>query len=152
MSKKTNRKYILAYNQLLKECDTVYHNAAAKAGLSDCAFWILYSLHDMDHTYTQSEIGDNASMPRQTINSALKKLEKDGYLTLQRIDGKMGKSIHLTELGEQFVQTHIVPVTAAEERVCALFSDNEKEAFLTTFRSLVERLKTEIEQPTTEEL
>lgn len=150
MSIKLNRQYIMAYNQLLKECDTIYHNAAAKAGLSDCAFWILYSLYDTDRTITQSDIGDNVSMPRQTVNSALKKLEKDGYLTLQRIEGKMGKSIHLTQLGEEFVRTHIVPVTMAEERACALFSDAEKKAFLTTFRSLVDRLKAEIEHTSEE--
>lgn len=144
MSVKTNRQYILAYNQLLKECDNIYHDAAVRAGLSDCAFWILYSLHDSDHTITQSEIGDNASMPRQTVNSALKKLEKDGYLILEKIDGKMGKSIHLTDRGKEFVDAHIAPVAAAEERACGLFPDAEKEAFLTTFRSLVDRLKAEI--------
>lgn len=152
MSNQANRQYILAYNQLLKECDTIYHNAAIKAGLSDCAFWILYTLQDKTHTYTQSEIGDSSSMPRQTVNSALKKLKKDGYLTLRRIDGKMGKSIDLTEAGELFVQTHIAPVAAAEERACALFSNSEKEMFLATFRSLVDRLKAEIEQTVTEEL
>lgn len=144
MSVKTNRQYILAYNQLLKECDNIYHDAAVRAGLSDCAFWILYSLHDADHTITQSEIGDNASMPRQTVNSALKKLEKDGYLTLEKIDGKMGKAIHLTDRGKEFVDAHIAPVAAAEERACASFPDGQKDAFLSTFRLLVDRLKAEI--------
>lgn len=144
MRENSNRQYILAYNQLLKECDNIYHDAAARAGLSDCALWILYSLHDADHTITQSEIGDNASMPRQTVNSALKKLEKDGYLTLEKINGKMGKAIHLTQQGAQFVETHIAPVAAAEERACASFPDGEKEAFLSTFRTLVDRLKVEI--------
>ena len=145
MSKISNREYIWAYNQLLKECDIIYHNAAMKANLSDCAFWIMYSLYNADHTLTQSEIGDNASMPRQTVNSALKKLEKDGYLTLEKINGKMGKSIHLTQLGEQFAAENIAPVVTAEEQACSLFSDNEKEAFLKTFRTLVDRLKEKIE-------
>jgi DNA-binding transcriptional ArsR family regulator len=86
------RNYILTYNQLLKECDTIYHTAAVNSGLSDCAFWILYTVQDTEHIYTQSEICDNSSLPRQTVNSALKKLEKDGYLTLQRIEGKISKS------------------------------------------------------------
>ena len=146
MNEINNRQYILAYNQLLKECDSIYHDAAVRAGLSDCAFWILYSLYGADHTITQSEIGDNASMPRQTVNSALKKLEKDGYLTLEKIDGKMGKSICLTEAGMAFVQTHIAPVSAAEDRAVARFTDGEKEAFLSTFRTLVDRLRAEIEE------
>ena len=144
MINKTNRKYILEYNQLLKECDNIYHDAAIRAGLSDCAFWILHALWEADHVFTQSEIGDNASMPRQTVNSALKKLEKDGYLVLEKIDGKMGKSIRLTEAGERFAQTHIAPIAAAEERVCAQFTQQEQEEFLTTFRTLVNRLRKEI--------
>lgn len=141
-----NRQYILAYNQLLKECDNIYHDAAVRAGLSDCAFWILHALQEADHPPTQSEIGDSASMPRQTVNSALKKLEKDGYLTLEKIEGKMGKSIHLTQAGKKFIQTHISPIAAAEDRVCALFTQQEQEAFLSTFRTLVNRLRAEIEE------
>ena len=141
---KTNREYIAEYNQLLKECDMVYHLAAAKLDMSDCAFWILYTLHDSGQPIKQSDICDSASMPRQTVNSALKKLEKDGYLTLSRIDGKMGKSIHLTDKGEQLVHKHIVPVMRAEEKACALFTDEEKTTFLSAFHTLVERLNHEI--------
>lgn len=139
-----DRKYISIYNQLLKACDTVYHNAAVAAGLSDCAFWILYSVQDADYVCTQSEICDNSSLPRQTVNSALKKLEKDGYLTLQRISGSVSKSIHLTEAGTALVQQHLVPVMEAEQQVCESFSDEEIKQFLTTFQHLVDRLGTEI--------
>lgn len=89
-------------------------------------------------------------LPRQTVNSALKKLEKNGYLTLRRIDGKMGKSIHLTEKGEEFVAKNIAPVMHAEEKACALFSEEEKEMFLSVFHSLVERLNEEISNVHTE--
>ena len=144
MNQTNNRQYILAYNQLLKECDNIYHDAAARSGLSDCAFWILYALWESDRPLTQSEIGDAASMPRQTVNSALKKLEKDGYLTLEKVNGKMGKTIHLTQSGTEFARLRIAPIAAAEERVCAQFTRQEQEAFLSTFRTLVDRLKSEI--------
>ena len=45
-----------------------------------------------------------------------------------------------------FVETHIAPVAAAEERACASFPDTKKEVFLKTFRTLVDRLKTEISE------
>lgn len=141
-----SRKYISMYNQLLKACDTVYHNAAAAAGLSDCAFWILYAVQDADHVCTQSEICDDSSLPRQTVNSALKKLEKDGYLTLQRIGGSVSKSIHLTDAGRALVQQHLIPVMEAEQRACAAFTDEEKQQFLTTFQRLLDRLGAEIGQ------
>lgn len=90
-------------------------------------------------------------MPRQTVNSALKKLEKDGYLTLHRIAGKMGKSIQLTEKGHLLVQQQIVPVMDAEDKACSQFTSEEKEVFFATFRTLVDRLKAEVEQAQQEE-
>ena len=148
---KTNRDYISTYIQLQKECDTIYRTAAARMGLSDCAFWILYTLLDENKTYTQAEICDSASMPRQTVNSALKKLERDGLLCLRRLEGRKGKSIHLTEKGDQYVKLHIHPIMESEERACAQFSDQEKETFLRYFRMLTESLKQEIELAQTEE-
>lgn len=148
---KTTREYITEYNQLLKECDTIYHSAAIRLGLSDCAFWILYTLQEEGKTVKQSDICDNASMPKQTVNSALKKLEKDGYLSLRRIDGKMGKSIHLTEKGFQFVDKKIKPIMLAEEKACSLFTEEEKGMFLKVFHSLVQRLNEEISSVHAEE-
>lgn len=148
---KSNHEYIASYNQLLKECNTLYHSVATELGLSDCAFWILYTLHDSNQLVKQSDICDNASMPRQTVNSALKKLEKDGYLTLRRIDGKMGKSIHLTDKGEAFVAQNITPIMRAEEKACASFSKEETEMFLNIFASLVKRLDEEISNIHTED-
>ena len=144
MNHTSNYNYILEFNQILKECDSIYHNAAVKAGLSDCAFWILYTLQDSTRTYTQSEICDDGFMPKQTVNSALKKMEKDGYLTLHPIPGKKGKYIQLTETGQAFVQQKIVPIMKAEENACAQFTSDEKFAFLNTFRGFVNWLKTEV--------
>lgn len=142
----TNNEFIRSINRLLKECDTVYHAAAAKAGLSDCGFWILYTLQDAGHTYTQSEICAIASMPRQTVNSALKKLERDGILTLEHSEGKLRKGISLTEEGRAFSEKFITPVTAAEIRVCASFSNEEKAFLEHSFRSFAEKMSMELRE------
>ena len=141
---KSTRAYINEYNQLHKACDLLYHSVATNLGLSDCAFWILYIVQDTEGICKQSDICENISMSRQTVNSALKKLEKDGFLSLSRIEGKMGKAIRLTDYGAQFVKEHIFPVMEAEERACADFSENEKERFMSLFHRLVDRLAGEI--------
>ena len=141
---KTNRQYIVEYTQLQKECDTLYHKAATELGLSDCAFWILYSLFDSQEEMKQSDICEAVSISRQTVNSALKKLEKDGYVKLCKIKGKIGKSIHLTEQGNEFATKKIKPLMKAEELACASFSEEEKETFLSIFSLLVNRLSVEI--------
>ncbi|MCD7920017.1 MAG: MarR family transcriptional regulator [Clostridiales bacterium] len=144
MSTTSNRTYISEYNQISKECDMIYHSAALRLGISDCAFWIFYTLSDTERQYTQSEICDSSFMSRQTVNSALKKLEKDGYLTLCRSQEKAGKTISLTEKGSDFVDSYIRPVLRAEETACGMFTEEEKEWFLKTYRLLTERLNQEI--------
>ena len=141
---KSPRDYINEYNQLHKACDMLYRSVAARAGISDCAFWILYIVQNTKGICKQSDICENVSMSRQTVNSALKKLEKDGYLTLTKIEGKMGKAIRLTEQGNLFVQRHILPVMEAEERACAGFSEEEKETFMGLFHALFDRLSGEM--------
>ena len=79
---KSQRKIVNEYNRLLKACDMLYHSIAVQLGMSDCAFWILYAVQAADGLCKQSDICENISMSRQTVNSALKKLEKDGFLTL----------------------------------------------------------------------
>ena len=143
---KSLRVYINEYNQLQKSCNLLYHSIAASLGISDCAFWILYIVQDTEDVCKQSDICESISMSRQTVNSALKKLEKDGYLTLTKIEGKMGKAIHLTEQGTRFVKEHILPVMEAEERACLDFSEEEKETFMGLFRRLVDRLSQELAQ------
>ena len=141
---KSPRAYINEYNQLYKACDKLYHTVAARAGISDCAFWILYIVQDTKGICKQADVCENVPMSRQTVNSALKKLEKDGYLTLTKIEGKKGKAIGLTGQGIRFVQRYILPVMEAEERICANFSEEEKETFMGLFHTLIDRLSHEI--------
>lgn len=143
--------WIDEFNKLWMKCDILYYSVAMKLGLSGAAFWILYVLQDTQHIHCQSDICDTASMSRQTIHSAMKKLENDGFLMLERIDGKKGKSIHLTEKGRQFVQKYIAPVRAAEKRVCSQFSSEDCETFFGVFHALTDGLEKEFDQIIQEE-
>ena len=128
----------------MQECNAVYHAAATREGLSGSSFHILYMLCDAGDSCKQSDISDHASLPPQTVNSSLKKLEKEGLVALKRMDGKMGKSIHLTAAGQQLVREKIDPVIRAEEAACEAFSEAEKETFFRLLGRLVKQLQTEI--------
>ena len=73
---------LLAYNWETKLLDDVYRSAVKKCGLPECAFWILYTLRMEPDSFTQARICEFLREPKQTVNSALKKLEAGGYLTL----------------------------------------------------------------------
>ena len=73
---------LIAFNRETKKLDDVYRSAAKSCGISECAFWILYTLRVEEKSFTQAEICEFLIEPKQTVNSALKKLEAEGYLTL----------------------------------------------------------------------
>ena len=63
------------YNDSLKAIDDTYRAAARRFGLPECAFWILYTLRVERAPLTQSEICALQYQPKQTVHSALKRLE-----------------------------------------------------------------------------
>ena len=79
---KTERA-IAAYNSLWKEQNEIYSAAARSFGLSDSAMWILYFLRLNNGTCQQKELASSLSQPKQTTNSAVKQLERGGYVTLK---------------------------------------------------------------------
>ena len=75
----TDKEYLSRLNNLFKENDEIYRNAAKRVGLPDCAFWIFYILREDSikkegNILTQSEICSTMYLPKQTVNSAMKKL------------------------------------------------------------------------------
>jgi len=90
---------LIAFNRETKKLDDVYRSAAKSCGISECAFWILYTLRVEEKPFTQAEICEFLIEPKQMVNSALKKLEAEGYLTLSAGADQRSKRVCLTEAG-----------------------------------------------------
>ena len=88
------RGALAAYNELYKEQDDLYRAVARGFGLSDCAFWVLYALREAERPMTQSDVCAAVYQPKQTVHSALKKLEGEGFLRLA--EGRDRRSKRLT--------------------------------------------------------
>lgn len=101
-------------NRIYREVDGMYHELCVKMGLSDSAFLILYSIVEMEGNCSQREIADRCCISRKTINSSVKNLEKEGFVTLESGAGR-DKQIVLTKRGEQFVQEKIFPIMEVED-------------------------------------
>ena len=76
------------YTYLAGEINALYHEAAVKMGLSDSVQNILYVLCDQGSRCSQSEIGRLTGISRQTINSAIRKLERNGIVYLEQGRGR----------------------------------------------------------------
>lgn len=121
---------LIAFNRETKKLDDVYRSAAKSCGISECAFWILYTLRVEEKPFTQAEICEFLIEPKQTVNSALKKLEAEGYLTLSVGADQRSKRVCLTEKGERFVKAHVDRVPEAEAAALGAMTAAERDALI----------------------
>lgn len=130
------------YNRLFKEQDYFYFQAASRANLSEASFWILYSICDSDTAWTQSDLCREWCYSKQTINSAVKKLEKMNFVELRMESGSGNrKEIVLTDQGRRYCEEEIMPLIQAELNALAAFSEEERELLLSLMRRQLEALE-----------
>ncbi len=132
------------FNLLLSEINAAYHDAALRLGLSDSAMLILYTICWCDGECLLSDITSGAS--KQTINSALRKLEADNIVCLEAFEGRK-KKVRLTEEGNQFVKDTVFRLIEVENAIFNIWSDEEKNTYieltrryLTDFRERIKEL------------
>lgn len=133
-------------NQIYKKQDDLYHDYAAHYGLSDTAFWILYSLCNTDEPITQNMLSEMWHFPKQSINSAVSSLVKAGYLHLEQMAvARNNKALRLTEAGKSFCQRAILSFYQLEDRVLLKMSEEERKQFLALITKQYELLNSEIQ-------
>ena len=135
------KEALRTYNSIIKEDNKIYHQLAKRFGLSDCAVWMMYDLRESDKPLTQSDLGQTLCQPKQTINLALKKLEKDGYIVLTHTKDQRSKEITLTSQGITFAQRTIDVVYDIELSVMASLSEQEQKQFIDILKRYSNTLK-----------
>ena len=127
---------LMAYNKEMKKLDDLYRSAAKNCGMAECAFWILYTLRVEEKSFTQAEICEFLVEPKQTVNSALKKLVAEGYLALSAGTDQRSKLVRLTPKGDQLARERVDRIPEAEAaalrrsgcEVVLLTGDNQRTA------------------------
>lgn len=136
---------LAAFNRLHKKMNVLYHDYAKSVGLSDAVFWLLYSLYENGGPCTQKDLCSSWFYAPQTINSALKKLESQGLITLELAPkSQKNKQILFTETGKSLVQKKIAPLVRAEEQSFERLSEEERTDLLTITQKHIELLGAEI--------
>lgn len=119
------------YCRLSKEMEEEYGSLADVCGISDGIFWILYALRSSDSPITQTDIAKELYMNKQTVSSAIKKMEADGYVTLETTaDNRKNKVIKLTTTGVALAEQSADKVIDCEMQAFEKFTQREKEQFL----------------------
>lgn len=140
-----SKKQLTLLNQCDKEVDDLYHDYSAAYGLSEIAFWLLYIIWFMGDGCTQSDVCDVWFYKRQSINTALKKLEMQGYLSLQPVPGnRKSKQIVLTEAGKKLSKKVIEPLICAELNALETLDEQERELLVTLSQKRVTAIRQNI--------
>lgn len=86
------------------------------------------------------------SLPKQTVNSALKKLVEAGVLRLKAVDGNLkNKRVCLTEQGEALLGHTVDRVIALEGAAVSHLAAEERAAMLSAEEKLLRAFQTEAE-------
>lgn len=127
------------FNRIYKKTNEIYHDIALRLGLSDSAFDILYSISELGDGCLQKDICNATCIPKQTIHSSIRQMEKSGYLTLS--SGK-GRSMHitLTDLGKRLLERTIYPVMQMEGEAFHCMTDEECQQMLALFGKYIQAL------------
>lgn len=104
------------FNRIYKEFDDLWHETALHIGLSDSAFDILYSVYCLGDGCLQRDICALSFGRKQTINTAIQKLVKEGMLLMKQGKGRE-MHIYLTEEGKDFVKQKVEPLVEIENSV-----------------------------------
>lgn len=133
------------FNRTLAQIDCVYHQIALARGYSDSVMNILYTLADNDGACPLSVLVDQLGGSKQTVNSALRRLEAEGIVVEERAGGR-SKRVRLTESGAAQVRTTVAPVIAVEDKIYSSWPREEWELYM----SLTERYLQQLQQETKE--
>ena len=128
------------YTCLAGEINSLYHEAAVNAGVSDSVQNILYVICEKDGRRLQSDISKLTGISRQTINAAIRRLERDGIVYLEQGSGR-NTIVCLTEKGKHFAQEKIYPLYEIENRIWSEWTEEEQQQYLMLTQKYRDALK-----------
>lgn len=133
------------FNHLAGEIDSVYHDAALRFGISDSAFQIIYTLYSEGGSCLIGDICAFSGMSKQTVNSALRKLEKDGIVILAHYDGKK-KNVIFTDSGVAFAADTVARVIDTENRIFSGWGEENAELYINLTKKYLDEFRRDIKE------
>ena len=132
-------------NYLTSEMDSIYHQASLRLGISDSVSIILYTIQDKGESCLLSDVYKSSGVSRQTVNSAIRRLEADGVLYLEPYAGR-AKKIVLTDKGRDYIRQTVARLLEAEIRAFDGCSEDEIKTHIGLMEKYTESLLRQIHQ------
>lgn len=131
-----------ALDSFWREQNQLYRDVAASFGISESAFSILYAIYLAgEKGIAQRDICMQMCIGKQTVNSSIHKLEREGVVVLKSGPGRRGLLAHLTPAGRKFAERTVAPMIEAELAALREFDDRELELSLLLGRRYTDALR-----------
>ncbi len=103
-------------NRSLYNIDEAYFLSFNKKRVSRAELCVMYALDD-GQLHSQKEISEEWLVPKTSVNTIVKRWEKEGFLTMVAIPGKRREmQIMLTDKGREYAKGFLAFVYEAEEK------------------------------------
>lgn len=131
-------------NAMLSELDNIYQSLLKANNVSESEYIVMFSIKELGEGCNQKDIAGNSHISKKTVNSTIKKFEKDGYIEL-RAAKYPNMEIYLTKKGYDFLKNNIIPIIEVENKVLENMSDNEFEFLSTYYKIYIKGFKTHVD-------
>ncbi len=130
-------------NYLSSEIDSVYHQATLKIGLNDSSSRVLYTICDNGGECQLADIYKLTGIRKQTVNSAIRGLEKAEAVYLENNDGR-SKNVILTDKGKALSRKTVLRLFELENRVFGAWSEQELDMYIELTEKFINLFKKEL--------
>ncbi len=122
-------KELKRYNYLSSEIDAAYHELSSMLGLPDSSMIVLYTICDNGDSCLLKDIVRNSGISKQTVNSALRKLESEGIIYLESTGAK-NKTVCLTKQGKELADRTARQIIDIENDIFSSWSQEDVKKYL----------------------
>ena len=136
---------ICKINCLNEEIESLYHQASVKLGVSDSVSFVLYMTYINNGNCLLYDIYKSSGISKQTINSAIRKLENEDIIYLEKYNGK-SKIVCLTEKGKEYTNQTAKKLYEAEFNTFQDWDNKELELYLKLMEKHRNSFKKQIEK------
>lgn len=131
------------FNNIMGIINSAYHEAARKMNLTDSELDILYVFDNYNGSCNQSALYKESGQTKSTVNSAVKKMEKEGYLTLTAGTGR-NTCVTLTDKGIELMRQTVCHMIQFENEIYESWSPEDQETFIRLNRDFAEQISEKV--------
>lgn len=132
-------------NSMLGDISNIYQKLLMVKNIPESVYIIFSSILEFGEGCLQKDIAERSSINKKTVNTTIKKLQKDEFIVL-----KAGKypnmHIYLTKKGREYIQANIIPIIEVKRDVLNSMSDKEFEVLVDSYMKYIDNFRERAEE------